>query len=331
MSAKTFRALVVRESADGDFTRQVEERPMAELPEGDLLIQVNFSSLNYKDGLSATGSKAVTRRYPHTPGIDAAGVVIESRVPHFAAGDEVVVIGYDLGMNTSGGFGQFIRVPAGWAVKLPAGLSQRESMIYGTAGFTAAMSVWRLLQNGVTPEQGEVLVTGATGGVGSVAVALLAKEGFNVVAASGKPEAADFLQKLGATTVVDRAAVTDLSRPMLRPRWAGVVDSVGGDMLATAIATTQYGGTVTCCGLVASPKLSITVFPFILRGISLLGIDSVECGISFRRELWQKMAVDWKLELLEELTHEVNLDELDREIDLILHGKQRGRTVVKLT
>jgi putative YhdH/YhfP family quinone oxidoreductase len=327
---QTFRALVVREQAPGEFVRSIEARTIGELPAGDLLIRVSHSSLNYKDALSATGNRGVTRAFPHTPGIDAAGTVVASDVSAFQPGDPVVVIGYDLGMNTDGGFGQFIRVPAAWTVRLPEGLVARTSMIYGTAGFTAAMSVWRMLMAGVTPEQGEVLVTGATGGVGSVAVALLAHEGFQVVAATGKPSQADFLRELGAADVVSREDVTDLSRPLLRPRWAGVVDSVGGDMLAAALAATKYGGVATACGLVAGHALNTTVYPFILRGVSLLGIDSAECAIQFRRELWEKLAYDWMLPQLESLTRTVSLDELDQEIDRILRGDQVGRIVVDL-
>ncbi len=330
MEDNEFRALVVREPEQGVFTRSIEARSTADLPAGDLLIRVRHSSLNYKDALSATGNRGVTRAFPHTPGIDAAGIVVASGDRAFEVGDEVVVIGYDLGMNTDGGFGQYIRVPAAWAVALPDGLSASESMIYGTAGFTAAMSVWRLLMAGVEPSRGEVLVTGASGGVGSVAVALLAHEGFRVIAATGKPDQAAFLTELGAAEVVSRGAVTDLSRPMLRPRWAGVVDTVGGDMLATALAATANDGVVTACGLVAGHALNTTVYPFILRGVSLLGIDSAQCAIQFRRELWEKLAYDWKLPQLETLTRTVSLDQLDGEIERILRGEQVGRVVVDL-
>ena len=291
---------------------------------------MHFSSLNYKDALSATGNRGVTRAYPHTPGIDAAGVVEESASDAFARGDKVIVIGYDLGMNTPGGFGEYIRVPAQWVVALPERLSLRESMIYGTAGFTAAMSLRRLLDVGLEPDQGQVLVTGATGGVGSMAVALLAKEGFEVVAATGKRDAAAFLTKLGASSVIAGEEVIDTSRPMLRMRWAGVIDSVGGEMLASALAATKYGGAVACCGLVASPRLDMTVFPFILRGVSLHGIDSAECTIALRREIWAKIATDWRLDTLDDLAREVTLDDLDREIDLILRGDSKGRVLVSL-
>ena len=330
MTEDSFVAFVTSEESRGEFVRRIEQRSIDDLPPGDVLIRVHYSSLNYKDALSASGNRGVTRRYPHTPGIDAAGIVASSAVPEFSPGDQVIVIGHDLGMNTDGGFGQAIRVPAGWVVKRPHGLTLRQSMIYGTAGFTAAMALQQLLRHGVTPDQGEVLVTGATGGVGSLAVALLAVEGFRVVAATGKPEAADFLESLGAAQVVDRQAVTDPSRPLLRERWAGVVDTVGGEMLATAIAAAKHSGCITCCGLVASPKLETTVFPFILRGVTLVGIDSAEVETGFRRRLWEKIASKWKLDRLEVLATEVSLGQIDPEIDRILAGAQRGRILINM-
>lgn len=325
----TFDAYWVQEQADGAFERSVVTRSVEDLPAGDLLIRVLYSSLNYKDALSATGNKGVTRQYPHTPGVDAAGIVEESAAPGFGQGDAVVVIGYDLGMNTPGGWGGFIRVPASWAVKLPDGMAMYESMMLGTAGFTAAQCIDALQRHAVTPDRGEVLVTGATGGVGSIAVALLGHLGYRVVAATGKIGESRFLQALGAATVIHRDELNDASgRPMLKERWAGVVDTVGGGVLATALKSTHYGGSVAACGLVASPKLETTVYPFILRGVNLLGIDSVACTIDYRRSLWQKLATVWRVPLLEHLAREVTIDHLDREIDLILQGKQIGRVVV---
>ena len=323
-----YRALLVEEQ-DGAFRRSIVNRSVDDLPPGDVLIRVLFSSLNYKDALSATGNRGVTRKYPHTPGIDAAGIVEESASPDFGVGDAVVVIGYDLGMNTPGGYGGYIRVPADWVTKLPPSLTMYESMILGTAGFTAAQCVDALLSHGVTPDKGEVLVTGATGGVGSVAVALLGQLGYQVVAATGKVNETSFLQALGASSVIGRNEIVDTSgRPMLKERWAGVVDTVGGAPLATAIKSTKYAGSVAACGMVASPQLEMTVYPFILRGVNLLGIDSVNCTIEYRRSLWQKLAGAWRLKLLEHLAREVALPQLDREIDLILQGKQVGRVVV---
>lgn len=327
----TFRALVVSEKEERQFVREIKELTTDQLPDGDVLIRVHRSSLNYKDALSATGNRGVTRHFPHTPGIDAAGVVAASSVDTFSEGDEVVVIGYDLGMNTAGGFGQYIRVPAGWVVPLPEGLTMRESMIYGTAGFTAAQSVYALRQAGVTPDQGPIVVTGATGGVGSVAVALLAKLGYETVAVTGKRQQADFLKSLGASEVVGRQELDDQSgRPLLKERWAGAVDTVGGNMLVTLLKSIHYGGSVTCCGLVASHKLEATVYPFILRGISLLGIDSVNCDIALRREIWALLAGDWKIDHLASLAQDRKLEDLDKEIGRILQGQQVGRIVVNL-
>ena len=328
---QSFKAMVVTEIANQKFLRQVTQKSFADLPAGELLIEVRYSSLNYKDALSATGHKGVTRNYPHTPGIDAAGVVAESANPEFAPGDQVIVTGFDLGMNTCGGFGQYIRVPASWAVRLPETLTLKESMAYGTAGFTAALSVWKMEQHGLSKEQGEVLVTGATGGVGSLAVGILAKTGFDVVALTGKTGEKEFLLGLGAKEVIPRDSFTDTSgRALLKPRWAGVVDTVGGGFLSTAIKSTKYGGVVACCGMVASGELFTTVYPFILRGVSLLGIDSVECPMDVRLLIWKKISQGWKLDLSGGLFSECALEELDDKIALILAGKITGRVVVRL-
>lgn len=325
-----FRAMVVEEDGDGGYTRSIQQRSVADLPDSELLVKVLYSSLNYKDALSAVGNRGVTRRYPHTPGIDVAGVIVASSVDQFSAGDEVIVVGHDLGMNTAGGFGQFVCVPAAWAVRCPEAMTLRESMIFGTAGFTAAMCVQQLLAHNVKPESGPILVTGSTGGVGSVAVALLSNQDFEVVAATGKAQAKGFLEDLGATSVASREDVTDLSRPLLRERWAGVVDTVGGDMLATAIAATKHSGCVTCCGLVASPQLATTVFPFILRGVTLVGIDSVVCDHDLRSELWEKLASVWRIDQFDSLAREISLDELSPEISRILEGGQQGRILINL-
>jgi putative YhdH/YhfP family quinone oxidoreductase len=323
--------MVVREGGEGEFRRSIETRELDGLPAGEVLVRVRYSSLNYKDALSATGHRGVTRSFPHTPGIDAAGTVEESTSDRFRPGEEVIVTSYDLGMNTPGGFGQYIRVPEGWVVRLPEGLSLRESMIYGTAGLTAALSVGKLERQGVTPDRGEVLVTGATGGVGSLAVGILAQAGYKVVAATGKVEAEKLLKDVGAAEVVHRDEVRDDSRrPLLRGRWAGVVDTVGGEYLATALKATAYGGAVACCGLVASADLPTTVYPFILRGVSLLGVDSQECPMDTRQRTWQRLASEWKLGCLERLATERPLEELDSEIERILQGRQTGRVVVNL-
>ena len=331
MDSKTFKAMVVQEKTDGTYTRRIAEKSLDDLPAGEVLVRVHYSSLNYKDGLSATGHRGVTKHYPHTPGVDAAGVVEESLSEAFQPGDEVIVTSYDLGMNTSGGFGQFIRVPAGWVVPLPENLSPKESMAYGSAGLTAGFCIFKLQEHGVTPERGEILVTGATGGVGSFAVAMLAKIGYQVVAVTGKMDEKQFLIDLGAKEIISRDEATDTSgKPLLKSRWAGVVDAVGGEILATAIRSTKLHGAVTCCGNVASPDLPINVYPFILRGISLVGIDSQSFPMTFRRQTWEKIATDWKLDNLDRQTSVCSLEELDSEIDLILAGKQKGRVIVDL-
>ncbi|HXF75482.1 MAG TPA: YhdH/YhfP family quinone oxidoreductase, partial [Methylomirabilota bacterium] len=240
-----FKAMVVSETAEKTFVRQIRQKALSDLPAGELMIEVKYSSLNYKDALSATGNKGVTRKYPHTPGIDAAGVVVDSTTKSFAVGESVIVTGFDLGMNTPGGFGQYISVPSGWALRLPQGLSLKESMAYGTAGLTAALSILRLMAAGLTKDSGEVLVTGATGGVGSIAVAILAKLGYHVVAATGKSGAKQWLTALGAKAILSREEANDTSgRPLHKGRWAGVVDTVGGNILATALKSAQYGGLV---------------------------------------------------------------------------------------
>lgn len=332
MERRSYRAMVVSESADHAFTRQITSRFLDELPQGEVLIKVMYSSLNYKDALSATGNKGVTKKYPHTPGVDAAGVVEESAVDTFRPGDEVIVTGYDLGMNTPGGFGEYVRVPAGWVVKGPENLTLKESMIYGTAGFTAALSVFKLTGHGVTPDLGDVLVTGAPGGVGSVALSILVKSGYRVVAVNGVLDMSDYLLGLGAKEVLSVEDALDKSgRPLLKARWAGVIDTVGGDILSTAIRSTVYGGTVTSCGNAASPDLPLTVYPFILRGVSLLGIDSVNCPMDIRMEIWRRLSLEWKLPHLEQIASEITLTGLEERIDVILNGKQRGRTVVNVT
>ncbi|MGQ0792646.1 MAG: YhdH/YhfP family quinone oxidoreductase [Deltaproteobacteria bacterium] len=326
-----FRAMVVEEVEKEKFTRTVKEKSTGELPKGDALIRVHYSSLNYKDGLSASGNRGVTKTYPHTPGIDAAGVVEECASGKFTPGDRVIVTGFELGSSVSGGFGQFIKVPSEWAARLPENLSLRESMIYGTAGLTAALCVEKLLKNGVKPEQGEVLVTGATGGVGSIAIGILAKLGFAVAAVTGKPEEKQWLTELGAREIIGREEAKDSSgRPLLRGRWAGVVDTVGGDILATAVKATKYDGTVSCCGNAASGDLNLNVYPFILRGVTLVGVDSANRPVAEKSATWERIAAIWKIDSLEKIAKEVSLDELSAEIDLIVQGKQRGRVVVNL-
>lgn len=327
---KIFRALVVSQE-NGKFIRKVTKRNINELPPGDVLINVKYSSLNYKDALSAIGNRGVTRNYPHTPGIDASGIVIDSSSNKFKGGDEVLVTGYDLGMNTSGGFAEYIRVPSDWVVRLPEGLSLKESMIYGTAGFTAGLSLYKLQQCSEEKINGEVLVTGATGGVGSLAVAILSKNGYNVIASTGKKDKKDFLNKLGAKEVRGREEIDDKSgKALLNRRWKAAVDTVGGNILATVIKQMDYRSSVAACGNTYSPELHTTVFPFILRGVNLLGINSAETPMDLRLIIWNRLAKEWKPDCLNEIYTECSLEELSKKIDLILQGQITGRILVKL-
>ena len=329
----TFRAFLVEKNEDRTFTRSVVDRELDDLPAGELLIDVKFSSLNYKDALSATGNPGVTRSYPHTPGIDAAGTILESTVANFTAGDEVVVIGFDLGMNTSGGFGERVRVPATWAVPLPQGLSLEEAMILGTAGFTAALSIHKLERAGMSPEGGPILVSGATGGVGSVAIKLLDQLGYEPHAVTGKEDQHEFLKSIGAREILSREDLeAGGDRPLLKERWGGVVDTVGGGMLFNAIKGLRYGQSAAACGLVNSPNIPASVLPFILRHVNLLGIDSVELPLTEKIEIWDKLAGEWKLTGLTELKKStLSLNTLSEAIETILDGEMVGRGVVDLS
>ena len=339
MENKPFKALVVREGEEKTFTRQIEEKHIDDLPPGDVIIKVLYSSVNYKDALSASGNRGVTRKYPHTPGIDAAGIVAESDAPQFSPGDKVIVTGYDLGMNTAGGLEEYVRIPAGWVVPLPPNLSLKEAMIYGTAGFTAGLSVMKLLQTGIRPGDGEVLVTGATGGVGSIAMRIMVKLGYQVVAAAGLMSDEGFveweekLKALGASRVIPASEVDDASgRPMLHQKWPGAIDTVGGNVLATVVKEISYCGAVTTCGNTGGVELNLNVFPFILRGVTLIGIDSVECPMEDTRlAVWDKLATDWKLDNLEDLLTEVSLEKVEERIQLLLDRQSKGRTLVKIS
>lgn len=324
-----FQAFRVFEE-NNQFSSRVVERTTEELPDGDVLIRVHYSSLNYKDALSTTGNKGVTKQYPHTPGIDVVGEVVDDRTGTFAPQNPVLVTGFDLGMNTDGGFGEYVRVPANWVMPLPAELTPPESMIFGTAGLTAGLMVQALLEHGVPTNEGEILVTGATGGVGSLAVAILAKLGYQVVAVSGKSDAVDWLKALGAQEVIGRDALGDPNRPLLKERWRGVVDVVGGATLAAAIKSTRYGGTVTCSGLAGSADLPLNVFPFILRGVQLIGIDSVQCPMPKRQQIWQKLSREWKPANLDALSSTITLSDIAARVEAMLAGSVRGRTVVSL-
>jgi len=325
-----FNAYWVTEESDGTFKAQVFRRNTDDLPQNGVLIKVEYSSLNYKDALSATGNKGVTRRYPHTPGIDAAGIIVESDSGKFKPGDKVIVTGYDLGMNTMGGFGEYVNVPAEWVVLLPEGLSLEESMILGTAGFTAALSMYHLLRCGQKPEDGPLLVTGATGGVGSLSVAIASKLGFDLTASTGKPDKEEYLIYIGAKSVIGRKEVDDLSgRMLLRQQWAGAIDTVGGNTLSTILKSLKTHGTVACCGNVSSPLLNTSVFPFILNGVNLLGVNSATTPMPLREFIWNKLAGDWKPDLQRIETKKVGLNELKQSIEMILQGKITGRVILK--
>jgi len=330
MNDRNFYALVAYEDGNSGFRRRIERKSINDLPAGDVVIQVKYSSLNYKDALSASGNRGVTKHYPHTPGIDAAGCVVESTDPTWRVGDEVICTGYDLGMNTAGGFGQYIRVPGNWIVRRPAGLSLLESMRLGTAGFTAAQCLLHLEQNAVTPDKGPILVTGATGGVGTVALMLLQKLGYKATAVTGKATEHDALLALGATTVMDRnELLADSERQLLPARWAGAVDTLGGKALAAAVKGTGFDGVVTCCGNASSGDLPLTVYPFILRGVHLVGVYSANCPMAKRVQIWNKLAGEWKLDL-SAICRTVRLGALEDAIQAMLAGQSKGRRVVDL-
>lgn len=325
-----YKAFVVRENADGKFSRGIETKKISDLPQNEVLIKVKFAALNYKDALSASGHKGITREYPHVPGVDAVGVVVSCKTDDFKEGDEVIVTSYDFGMNTSGGFQEYINVPAAWPVKKPEKLSMEESMILGTGGFTAALSLYKMEQNGQNPEMGPILVTGSTGGVGSMAVSILSQNDYEVIAASGKKEAHDYLKSLGATKIISREESNDQSgKPLLRSQWAGAIDTVGDNTLATCIKACGRNGNIAVCGLVASPKLETTVYPFILNGVNLLGIETAETPRNIRLKIWELLADSWKPKQLNEMKRIIKLESLENEIQQMLEGKSKGRVVVE--
>jgi acrylyl-CoA reductase (NADPH) len=328
----TYRAHYIQALDDGSYTQAIIDRDTSDLPDNDLLIRVNQSSLNFKDAMSAHGNKGVTREFPHQGGIDAAGVIEESASNDFKVGDQVIVTGYDLGMNTAGGLAEYIRVPADWAVHCPAGLTPQQSMLFGTAGLTAQLCINKLITMGLQPEQGPVLVTGATGGVGSLAIALLANAGYEVVASSGKPDATDLLKAIGATQVIDRAEFSENNkRPMLKERFAGAVDVVGGDTLSNVIKSIKAGGSVSCCGLVQSPAFDATVLPFILRGVNLLGVDSVEIPLASKQAAWQQMASCADLPAIAQINTQISLDQVPDELEKMFNGGMTGHVTVKIS
>lgn len=331
MLPSTFRAYVVRKLADGRVEGRVEERSTSELPAGEVVIEVAYSSLNYKDALAATGHPGVNKVFPHIPGVDAAGRVIHSGVYEWVPGDCVLVTGFDMGANRWGGWAELVRVPQSWVVPVPQGLSLRESMILGTAGFTAGLCVDALQRHDVMPDRGPVVVTGASGGVGSLAVAILAKLGYHVVAVTGKPSAHELLRQLGAREILPRQSVDDASgKPMLSGRWAGGVDTVGGNILSTILRECRHSGCVAACGLTAGNQLSMTVYPFILRGITLAGIDAAWCSLELRHEIWRRLGGPWKPNGLEHLARFQALDTIQQRIEEMLAGGVTGRIVIPI-
>jgi acrylyl-CoA reductase (NADPH) len=326
-----FKALVVNKT-ESNFSVKVEDLTPHDLPAGEVLIKISYSSVNYKDGLASNAEGKIVRSYPFIPGIDLAGVVVSSKDSHFKEGDEVIATSYEIGVSHFGGYSEYARIPAEWVVPLPEGLSLKEAMIYGTAGFTAALSVQRLEENGLTPDKGKVLVTGATGGVGSIAVAILAKRGYHVVASTGKHSAHDYLFAIGASEILSREDVLgEKVRALDKQLWAAAVDPVGGKTLASVLSKITYNGSVAVSGLTGGGEVPTTVFPFILRGINLLGIDSVYCPMDTRIALWKRMATDFKPDnLLKTMNTTVSLDELPDYLSSILKGEARGRTIVKL-
>jgi acrylyl-CoA reductase (NADPH) len=324
-----FKAIVI-EKADKSQTVSLTEFDEAGFMDGDVTVRIGWSTINYKDGLAVTGKAPVVRRFPMIPGIDFAGEVEASSNPDWKPGDKVILNGWGTGETHLGAYGQRSRVKGQWLVRLPAGLSERDAMAIGTAGYTAMLAVMALERHGLKPASGPVLVTGAAGGVGSVAVALLAKLGFAVIASTGRPEEADYLKSLGASEIIPRPELTVPPKPLAKERWAGAVDSVGSTTLANALSMTRYGGAVAACGLAGGMDLPGSVAPFILRGVSLLGIDSVQCPLPQRIEAWRRLASDLDRGKLAQMTREIGLDEVIPAAGTLLEGRVRGRIVVKI-
>jgi len=327
----SFTAFVVDKKEEG-FTATFKDLTEADLPSGEVLIKVSYSSVNYKDGLASIPEGKIVRRYPFVPGIDLSGVVAESSDPRYKAGDEVIVTSYELGVSHYGGFSEYARVRADWVVPLPSGLTLKEAMALGTAGFTAALAVYKLEHNGLHPENGPVLVTGATGGLGSIAISILKNLAYTVAASTGKESEHAYLKALGAAEIVTREeAAAESNRPLEKERWAGSVDAVGGATLAYLLCTTRTGGSIASCGNTGGANVSTTVFPFILRGNNLLGIDSVNCPMELRRQVWEHLASDYKpTHLLDLIGHEVPFADLPQTLSAILKGGVRGRTILKV-
>jgi putative YhdH/YhfP family quinone oxidoreductase len=325
-----FKSLVIEE-IENQFIPKIVEKNFDTLPSDKVLIKVAYSGLNFKDALSSKGHKGITKQYPHTPGIDLSGTIVESNTKEFSVGEEVLVTGYDLGMNTSGGFQEYACVPKDWVVRIPENLNLKTAMIYGTAGFTAALAIHRFQEIGIMPGTGKILVTGATGAVGTLAIALLNKQGYEVIASTGKSNMTDFLKSLGTNEVVSRQDVIDDStRPLLPRRWKGVIENVGGITLSSVVRSVEKEGAVAIIGNVTGNKFELPIYPFILRGIALLGIESAETDMKLRKEIWSKLANDWKVNNFELLFNEIQLVQIPEYLNKMLKGELSKRTIVKL-
>ncbi|WP_436664257.1 acryloyl-CoA reductase [Alicyclobacillus acidoterrestris] len=327
----SFRALVVDYVGD-EFTRGVQTLTLDQLPEGDVTIRVMYSSVNYKDGMASVPNSRIVHTYPFVPGIDLAGYVVHSDNPRFREGDEVIATGYGLGVSHFGGFSEMARVPADWLVPLPKGLTLKEAMALGTAGFTAALSIYQMQHNGVHPAMGEILVTGATGGVGSLAINMLSKLGYDAVASTRQQQGHEYLYALGAKAVIAHDTLTvPEGKSLLRQRWSGAIDAVGGQLLAYLLSTVKYGGSVALSGMTAGTEFTANVYPFILCGVNLLGIDSVSCPMEKRARIWSWLASDLKSpDWLATVAHETTLDDLPNVLSRILDGEIRGRVIVSM-
>lgn len=325
-----FKAILITKDDTSGYKAALQQVDEAILPEGDVTVRVEWSTLNYKDGLAITGKSPVVRRFPMVPGIDFAGTVTASSNPAWKVGDQVVLNGWGVGETHCGGLGEVARVKGDWLVALPQGISARQAMAIGTAGYTAMLCVMALEKHGVKPENGEILVTGANGGVGGVAIVLLAKLGYTVVASTGRMEEAEHLKALGATTVIDRAELSAPGKAIGKERWAGVVDAVGSHTLANACATTKYGGAVAACGLAGGMDFPSTVAPFILRGVTLYGIDSVMAPMALRQQAWARLAKDLDMAKLDSITNEIGMDAVIPTAAALLEGEVRGRVVVNV-
>ena len=328
---RTFPALVVDKDADGVARAELGNVQFDDMPPGEVVVEVAYASLNYKDALACQAHPGVVKSLPHVPGIDCAGRVVTSDGKGVKVGQDVLVTGYGLGSERWGGLAKYVRVPAEWIVPMPIGLDARTAMIHGTAGFTATQCVLALVEHGIEPDKGPIVVTGATGGVAMIGIGLLAKLGYNVTAVTGKAEQTDLLRKLGANDVAGRDLVGDTSdRPLLKSKWAGAIDTVGGAPLTAVVRATMHRGCVAACGLVAGEELPLTVHPFILRGVTLAGIDSAKCPHPRRLEIWDKLAGEWKIELPAECVNEVSLAEVPQVVEALLAGSHIGRTIVAL-